>query len=209
MEARSRIDVGKAMLAKIVVGIVSTVAAAVILSFVLRGNSEVDKRKEATVRAWNAYLQAMDTLDKSAQKFGLDLAQEIDRLGPKNDFRIQIKKAGETTGREIDLTIQALEDIGSGGDFDPRVKTIIDLTIRQAKDLIAVTQSHFEELAKLVSMNLTDEQGAKRVDILNAETVKKKSEVKNRYKDRYDRLHQALCKEYDIDLPRRLGNASK
>jgi hypothetical protein len=209
MEPQSTASAGKAMLAKILVGVVSSVAAAGIIFLLFDRSSDFNKRKEATLSAWNAYLNSMGTLEEIMKRWQVAGMEKAKKVRQEDDIKPLMAEAFSALDRDFGLTIQALEDIKSGEGFDRRVSTYIDVKIRQAHDLKALMQAYIAEWEKLMSMGLADEQLLERLKPMNAAAQEEGKKIKERDKFRLERLHQELCKEYGVELPVRLSDPSK
>ena len=113
----------KSVARNIAVGVVTPVLAATIIYFLgfNRGDkAEFEKKKAATIKSWNMYVQNKNIFASVFQQMGDSTAASMDELRGR-------------VNHEIDVTVENMEAIKKDGNADQRVYSTIDIVAQQMR----------------------------------------------------------------------------
>ncbi len=182
------------LLKSIAVGVITPVLAATIIYFLgfNKGDDKADykKRKEATEKAWNVYLQNKEIFSTVMKK-----------LGGSED----IEGVRSNVNHEIETTISNLNNIKAEPNADQRVYSSIEITIQQMKDMKLLMNKFLDDMTALVAANPSEDEGMAYVQKLGDELKIKMGQLSQRDSMRLATYYDGLNKDYKITLPRTVG----
>ncbi|MBS1513248.1 MAG: hypothetical protein JST86_20600 [Bacteroidetes bacterium] len=180
----------KSIARNITVGVVTPVLAAAIIYFLgfNRGDkTEFNKKKEATVKAWNMYMQNKDI-------FASVFKQMDDSNATMEELRGRVN-------HEIDVTVDNMEAIKKDGNADQRVYSTIDIVSQQIKDIKPLMNTFIDDMENFLTRNPSVDEvkdfAAEKQDGLLDQVYK----LKKRDSIRLNVFYNDLNKEYGVKLP--------
>ena len=175
---------------KIIISIVSTVAAALIIFYFIDSKKPNQERKQATLRAWNSYIQNRKIFQNTMTEAGNAM------MAGKGD----LPKGKNIAFNEMDLTISNLENIKTQNNVDDRLFSLVDITINQLKEIKPLFEEMFLTIAELNNSNLSETELQNKLNSLTTEFSTSINDIKSRDKIMVNTFKEALCKEYGGDI---------
>ena len=175
---------------KIIISIVSTVAAALIIFYFIDSKKPNQERKQATLRAWNSYMQNRKIFQNTMSEMSKPMmAGEGDLVKGQNNAL-----------NEVDITISNLENIKTQNNVDDRLFSLVDITVSQIKEINSHFKEVFQTLTQLANSNLSETEMQNQASRITTEFATNINDIKNRDKIRVNTFKEALCKEYGGDI---------
>lgn len=182
------------MIKNIAIGVITPVLAAAIIYFLgfNKGDDKSDfkKKKAATERTWNAYLQNREIFSTVMKK-----------LGGSED----IEAVRSSVNHEIETTINNLENAKKEPDADQRVYSSIDITIQQMKDMKPLMNKFLDDMTAFVATNPTEDEGFTFIRKLAEDLKVKMGQLSQRDSMRLATYYEGLNTDYKMILPRTVG----
>jgi hypothetical protein len=178
----SNTEMGK----KIIIGAVSTIIAALVIYFVVERGGGDRERKKATLNAWNSYEQNKDIFQKVMTDLGTSLQQGGQELS----------QAKANAARDIDITIENMQNIKTEEKVDNRMLSLVDVKITQLKDLKTIMMNTIQSLEGVMQSTVTEQEAEQYVMSVFQETKSKLEGIKERDRVRIKSFRDELCKEY-------------
>lgn len=181
---------GNSMVKNIAMGVITPVLAATIIYFLgfNKGDdkAEFKKKKEATEKAWSAYLQNRSIFSTVMKDLGKSGDIEVTR---------------SNINHEIDATVSNMENIKKEPNADQRVYSSVDIIIQQMKDMKGIMNKFLDDMTAYIATNPTEEEGM--IFIKNKEIDLKDQMVQLAQRDslRLAVFYEGLNKDYKIKLP--------
>jgi len=182
---------GNSMIKNIAMGVITPVLAATIIYFLgfNKGDdskAEFKKRKEATEKAWNAYIQNRGIFSTVMKDLGKSGDIEVTR---------------SNINHEIDVTVGNLENIKKEPNADQRVYSSVDIVIQQMKDMKPIMNKFLDDIVAYIATNPTDEQGNAFILNLGEGLKEQMTGLRQRDSLRLAVFYEGLNKDYTIKLP--------
>ena len=178
----SNTEMGK----KIIIGAVSTIVAALVIYFVVERGGGDRERKKATLNAWNSYEQNKDIFQKVMTDLGTSLQQGGQELS----------QAKANAARDIDITIENMQNIKTEEKVDNRMLSLVDVKITQLKDLKTIMMNTIQSLEGVMQSTVTEQEAEQYIMSVFQETKSKLEGIKERDRVRIKSFRDELCKEY-------------
>ncbi len=182
---------GNSMVKNIAIGVITPVLAATIIYFLGfnkgdDGKAEFKKKKEATEKAWLAYIQNRGIFSTMMKD-----------LGKSGDIEI----ARSNINHEIDATVGNLENIKKETNADQRVFSSVDIVIQQMKDMKPIFNKFLDDITAYITTNPTEEQGNAFIRELGEGLKEQMVGLRQRDSLRLAVFYEGLNKDYKITLP--------
>lgn len=182
---------GNSMVKNIAMGVITPVLAATIIYFLGfnkgdDGKAEFKKKKEATEKAWSAYVQNRGIFSTMMKD-----------LGKSGD----IEMTRSNINHEIDATVGNLESIKKEANADQRVFSSVDIVIQQMKDMKPIFNKFLDDITAYIATNPTEEQGNAFILSLGDGLKEQMAGLRQRDSLRLAVFYEGLNKDYKITLP--------
>lgn len=182
---------GHSMVKNIAMGVVTPVLAATIIYFLGFNNKdeskvEFKKRKEATEKAWAAYIQNRGIFSTVMKDLGKSGDIEVTR---------------SNINHEIDVTVGNLENIKKEPNADQRVYSSVDIVIQQMKDMKPIMNKFLDDINAYIATNPTEEQGQAFILDLGEGLKQQMGQLRQRDSLRLATFYEGLNKDYKTTLP--------
>ena len=171
------------------IGVVTPVLAATVIYFLgFNRNDTVEfkKKKEATVKTWNGYMQNQEIFSAVFKQM---------------DKSADIETTRKTTNHEIDVTVDNLENVKKEGNADQKVYSTIDIFVKQMKELKELFNKYFDDILTFAATNPTEEEGQVFIKKLGGDLKVNADMLKYRDTIRLYKFYEDLKKEYEVTVP--------
>jgi hypothetical protein len=168
------------------IGVITPVLAATIIYFLgfnRSENGEFNKKKAATIEAWNAYEQNKAIFSKVFKQ--MDSTADLELTRKKINY-------------QIDAAIMNMENIKKETNADQRVFSCVDLSIQQIKDLKPVLNKYLDDMLSFIDTNPTEIQGRAFVDSTAPIVTEEAKQIKQRDSIRMATYYEGLHKDYGV-----------
>lgn len=172
------------------IGVVTPVLAAAIIYFLGFNNSdgaEFKKKKEATVKAWTAFIQNKGIFTS--------VFKQMDNITDAEVLRKNIN-------HEIDITVDNMENIKKESNADQKVYSTIDITVEQIKEIKPIMNKFLDDVAALDASNATEVETKAVMADMQDGLFKQMQDLAKRDSIRLATYYEALNKEYEVILPK-------
>jgi len=176
----------------IAIGVITSVLAATVIYFLgynRNDKQDFNKKKEATIKVWDAYQENMRVTSA--------LFDKLDAV--KNDTDIVGRRNAIT--HEIETALSAMENVKREPGADTRVYSTIDIKVQMFKDGLAVINKYFDDVYAFAATNPTEAEGQAYLARVEPEIRKQGAVIKQRDSLRLATYYDGLNKDYDIVLP--------
>jgi hypothetical protein len=179
------------MVKNVVVGVLTPVLAATIIYFLGFNNRDdgkagFKKKKEATEKAWSAYIQNRGIFSTVMKDLGKSGDIEVTR---------------NNINHEIDVTVDNMENIKKEPDADQRVYSSVDIIMQQMKEMKGIMNKFLDDMTAFEATNPSEEEGMKfikgRANDLKLQMV----QLAQRDSLRLAVFYDGLNKDYKTTLP--------
>lgn len=182
---------GGTLARSIAIGVITPVLAATIIYFLGfnnkdDGKAEFKRKKEATEKAWSAYLENRGIFSAVMKE-----------LGRSGDIEISRKNINH----EIDITVNNLETIKKEPNADQRVYSSVDIVIQQMKDMKPIMNKFLDDINNYAATNPTEAEGNAFVLGLGEDLNRQMVQLRQRDSLRLAVFYEGLNKDYKIILP--------
>lgn len=191
MEKQSTPNNATTVIRNISIGVITSVLAATVIYFLGYNKdekAEYKKKKEATIKVWNAY-----------QENTRITAELFDRLSRLTDDEI-LSRRGDAN-HEIEVAIGNFENIKKEPNADTRVYSTIDIRAQQFKEVLPIINKFFDDMFVFKGTNPTKEEGDAFINNYLPGMKKQMAAIKERDSARLATYYDGLNKDYDIILP--------
>lgn len=174
----------------IIIGVITTVLGATAIYFLglQKGPSEVKKRKEATVKVWNEYLEVRKTTNKVFENMNREQSADLDMVR-------------SNLNHEIEMINQNMEKLSKIPDIDINMVRIIDVRIAQMNDYKKAYSVFVDEMVNFANQNPTEAEGTAFLNERSPSFIKEAKNILNRDSLRLNTYYDVLKKEYNIEIP--------
>lgn len=183
---------GKHIVRNIIIGVVTSVIGALIIFFVIPDNTlkkDFEKRKKATISAWDSYLKNKDIFGRTLINLGEDTSETKTVASMKAD-----------ANHEFDITISNLENIKKTPDADPKVFSAVDILSDQIKSFRPLLNSTLDDIVKFGETTSDTAEIRKFGEIRSDEMSKQYDNIKKRDSLRLQTIISDLKKEYKYEF---------
>jgi hypothetical protein len=183
----SSIPHGGNMWKNILIGLVTTVAAYLIVHFILDKKDSKKERKEKAEANSGAWESVNSYILSAAKKFESIACFSCDYSKMKNEIV-----------RELEQDCNSLLNVKGGQNVDEKMKTVIDRTISRFNSLKPLFQTFFDSI--LVIQSLPDAEKAKRAQHIYKEFIDSKTRFDTVDKGEITQLLSDINKKYNLSL---------
>jgi hypothetical protein len=176
----------------IAIGVITSVLAATVIYFLGYNRSDkqdFNKKKEATIKVWNAYQENMRVTSALFDK--LEAA--------KNDTDIVGRRNAIT--HEIETALSAMDNVKKEPGADTRVYSTVDIKVQMFKDGLVLINKYFDDIYAFAATNPTEAEGQAYIARVEPEIRKQTTAIKQRDSLRLATYYDGLNKDYDVVLP--------
>ena len=178
------------------IGVITSVLAATVIYFLGYNKdekAEFKKKKDATIKVWNAYRENLDITGALFYKL-----QTAIKAGDTN-----IVETRTAINHELEASLSAMENIKKEPNADTRVYSTIDIKVQQGKELLALTNRFFDDVSAFIATNPTDAEGQAYVNRVDPEFIRQKAAITQRDSARLAVYYEGLNKEYEMVFPKK------
>lgn len=188
MSGGSAAPAGPNVFKNILVGVITTVLGAGVIYFLgfhESGHSEKDKKKEASITAWNSLLQYEKLFQQTANKMVC--------LG-------ETEQASKEVTDEMDQVIHDMENIKKEEAVDNRMQTLVDRRMESYKKRKEYITGFYSEIMALIAQNLPDAEAMTQSAAIQKKLGEKVAALEEKDGAYIKEIKATLEKEYKIKL---------